>query len=54
MKDKSYFFRKDLDTYKPKFKMLCREKRIETEISLNKVVPLENKDYICRIKIQEL
>lgn len=50
MKNRAYFLREDLDTYKPKFKMLCREKRIETE----KIMPIkfaQDKDihYICPV-----
>lgn len=54
MKDKSYFFREDLDTYKPKFKLLC----LVCNFEVKKVAQQENKSYICetkrkRIKITE-
>jgi|GEM_PF-6242546 len=54
MKNRTYFLREDLDTYKPKFKMLCAEKRIEAEIKFEKFAQVDRKDYICRIKIQDL
>jgi len=47
MKDKSYFFREDLDTYKPKFKLLC----LSCNFEVKKFALMENKDYICRVKI---
>lgn len=49
MKNREYFLREDLDTYKPKFKMLCREKRIETEIIPKTVGKEINIPYICKV-----
>lgn len=50
MKNRTYFLREDLDTYKPKFKMLCCETRLETK----KFAQVDRKDYVCRIKIEQL
>ena len=50
MKNREYFLREDLDTFKRKFKAVCREK----EFKIEKVAQVKNNSYICRIKIQEL
>jgi len=39
--------------FKQKYYLFCREKKIE-QISLKKVAPFNNNDYICRITITEL
>jgi hypothetical protein len=52
--NKEQFYRKDLSTFKPKYYLFCREKRIETEISLKSVAQMEFKSYIRTIKITEL
>jgi len=50
MKTKEYFLREDLATYKPKFKMLCAI----CEFKIEKFAQVNNKPYICRIKLIEL
>jgi len=51
MNKREHFLRKDLDTYKPKFKLLCNKYKF----SIEKVAKVINKDYICKIiKIEEL
>jgi len=52
MKDKSYFLREDLDTYKIKFLMVCNKC---DKITPQKVAQEINKDYICKvINIKEI
>jgi len=53
MKDKSYFLREDLDTYKIKFLMVCNKC---DKIMPQKVAQLKDNTYICRgiIKIEEV
>ena len=55
MKNREYFLREDLDTFKRKFKAVCREKEFKTEKLVQKFAQLKDKDYICkrRIKIEE-
>jgi hypothetical protein len=52
MKNRAYFLREDLDTYKPKFKILCAEKRIETDNLIKKFVYVNNNHYIRQRKIK--
>ena len=57
MKNREYFLREDLDTFKRKFKAVCREKEFKTENFIEKFGNLNNNSYICRekqIKIEEL
>ena len=60
MKNREYFLREDLDTFKRKFKAVCREKEFKTENFIEKVVQLKDNEYICKrgtspqIKIEEL
>ena len=56
MKNREYFLREDLDTFKRKFKAVCREKEFKTENFIEKVAQVKNNNYICRkkqIKIEE-
>ena len=56
MKNREYFLREDLDTFKRKFKAVCREKEFKTENFIEKVAQFKNNNYICRkkqIKIEE-
>ena len=53
MKNREYFLREDLDTFKRKFKAVCREK----EFKIEKFGNVGNNQYICRekqIKIEEV
>ena len=60
MKNREYFLREDLDTFKRKFKAVCREKEFKTENFIEKVAQVKNYYYICKrgtspqIKIEEL
>jgi hypothetical protein len=36
MKDRNYFLREDLDTFKRKFKAVCREKKFESSSLIKK------------------
>ena len=54
MKDRDYFLREDLDTFKRKFKAVCREKEFKTENFIEKVAQLKDNSYICRIIIKEI
>ena len=54
MKNREYFLREDLDTFKRKFKAVCREKEFKKENFIEKVAQFKNNNYICRIKIEEL
>ena len=55
MKNREYFLREDLDTFKRKFKSVCREKEYKIEKYSDLVVQNKNNEYICRIiKIIEL
>jgi hypothetical protein len=53
MKDKSYFIRPDILTYKKKFLLLCAEKQIKTENFVQRFGNMQNKNYIRRIEIKE-
>ena len=53
MKNREYFLRGDLETFKRKFKAVCREKEFKVE----KVAQVKNNNSLCRekqIKIEEL
>ena len=50
MKDRNYFLREDLDTYKIKFLMVCNKC---DKITPQKVVQLEIRSYISQIKIED-
>lgn len=54
MKNREYFLREDLDTFKRKFKSVCREKEFKTENFIEKVAQVKNNNYICRIIIKEI
>ena len=60
MKNREYFLREDLDTFKRKFKAVCREKEFKVENFIEKVAQVKNNNYICKrgtspqIKIEEL
>ena len=58
MRDRGYFLRENLDTYKRKFKLLCREKKLESDSLVKKYSDLlaqnKNNNYICRIIIKEV
>lgn len=49
MKNREYFLREDLGTFKPKFKILCAEKDLKTENLVQRFGNIENKNYICRV-----
>lgn len=51
MKDRNYFLREDLDTFKRKFKLVCPF----SEFKVTKFAHIKNNEYICKIiKIEEL
>lgn len=50
MKNKEYFYRDDLATYKPKFIALCNK----CEFKLNKFAQIKDNEYISRIIIKEI
>lgn len=50
MKNKEYFYRDDIATYKPKFLLLCKK----CEFKVNRFAQMEQKPYICRIIIKEI
>ena len=50
MNNKEYYFREDWKEVKKKFLMLCQDSNFEVK----RFGQLENKSYICRIKIEEL
>ena len=57
MKNREYFLREDLDTFKRKFKAVCHEKEFKKENFIEKVAQVKNNNYLCRekqIKIEEL
>ena len=56
MKNREYFLREDLLTYKRKFKLVCREKNLEVKKYNEILAQLKDNSYICRgiIKIEEL
>lgn len=43
MKDREYFLREDLKTYKKKFKALCREKEYKIEKYFDKLAQVKDK-----------
>lgn len=49
MKDKSYFLRLDLNSYKPKFKLLCCQQKIEMQLTLLKFANNVNNDYLRKV-----
>ena len=53
MKNREYFLRGDLETFKRKFKAVCRETKIEIKKYSNSLAQEENKPYISRIEIKE-
>lgn len=56
--NKEQFYRKDYDTFKPKYFLFCREKVLESGSLVNKYSDLlaqnKNNNYICRIIIKEV
>ena len=48
--NKEQFYRKDFETFKPKYYLFCNN----CNFSINKFADINKKDYICRIKIQEI
>lgn len=50
MKNKEYFYRDDLSTYKPKFLLLCGK----CEFKVTKFAHVKNNSYIRRIIIKEV
>ena len=56
MKNREYFLREDLLTYKRKFKLVCREKNLEVKKYNEILAQVKDNSYICRgiIKIEEL
>ena len=54
MKNREYFLREDLDTFKRKFKAVCREKEFKKENFIEKFGNLNDNSYICRIIIKEI
>lgn len=54
MKDRNYFLREDLDTFKRKFKLVCREKEFEIKKYDKSLAQNKNNSYIRRIKIETL
>ena len=53
MKNREYFLREDLETFKRKFKAVCRETKLEIKKYSTSLVQEENKYYISRIEIKE-
>ncbi len=54
MKDRNYFLRGDLDTFKRKFKAVCREKEFEIKKYSDLLAQNKNNSYISRIIIKEI
>ena len=58
MRDRKYFLREDLETFKRKFKLVCREKKLESGSLIKKYSDLlaqnKNNNYICRIIIKDV
>ena len=56
MKDRNYFLRADLDTFKRKFKSVCREKEFEikkyNEINYKSLADVKKVKYICITEIK--
>ena len=53
MKNRKYFLREDLETFKRKFKAVCHETKLEIKKYSNSLAQEENKPYISRIEIKE-
>lgn len=55
MKNREYFLREDLLTYKRKFKLVCREKNLEIKKYNETLAQVKDNSYICGgiIKIEE-
>ena len=56
MKNREYFLRGDLETFKRKFKAVCRETKLEIKKYSTSLAQLKDNSYICRkkqIKIEE-
>ena len=53
MKNREYFLRGDLETFKRKFKTVCRETKLEIKKYNNSLAQEKNKLYISRIEIKE-
>ena len=53
MKNREYFLREDLETFKRKFKAVCRETKLEIKKYNNSLTQEKNKLYISRIEIKE-
>ena len=53
MKNREYFLREDLETFKRKFKAVCRETKPEIKKYSTSLAQEENKCYISRIEIKE-
>ncbi len=53
MKNREYFLREDLETFKRKFKAVCRETKLEIKKYSDSLAQEENKCYISRIEIKE-
>ena len=53
MKNREYFLRGDLETFKRKFKAVCRETKLEIKKYSTSLAQEENKYYISRIEIKE-
>ena len=56
MKNREYFLREDLLTYKRKFKLVCREKNLEVKKYNEILAQVKDNSYICKriVKIEEL
>ena len=52
MKDRKYFLREDLDTFKRKFKLVCREKQFKIEKYDKSLADVKRKSYICITEIK--
>ena len=52
MKDRKYFLREDLDTFKRKFKSVCREKEFEIKKYDKSLADVNKKSYICITEIK--
>ena len=52
MKDRKYFLREDLDTFKRKFKSVCREKEFEIKKYSELLADVDKKTYICITEIK--
>lgn len=55
MKDRKYFLREDLDTFKRKFKLICPFSEFKVTKYDKSLAHVKNNEYICKIiKIEEL